>query len=246
MKLDQHFVTDREVLLRIVNLAEIKKDETILEIGPGTGNLTKLLTKKAKKVYVIEKDKNLFSALKKIDSKKLKPILANALKVKLPKFDKVVANIPYSISEALIQRLIYVNFKLAVLLLPEGFAKIISEKKTKLSLISNLFFKIELDRKVFPDSFSPIPKVCSRVILLKPKIPKKNELIFREFLKQTDKKAKNAIREAIIIGRNNFGEKVTKREAKKSLEKFKINKKVASLSLKELEGVKNFIDSLNF
>lgn len=246
MKLDQHFVIDREVLLRMINLAKIHKDETILEIGAGTGNLTKLLVEKAKKVYAIEKDKNLFSELKKIGDKNLKLVFGDALKVQFPSFDKLVANIPYSISEALVQRLIYENFKLGVLLLPEGFVKIISEKKTKLSLISNLFFKTELDIKVFPQSFSPEPKVCSRIVLLKPKISKRNELIFREFLKQRDKKAKNALREAIIRVKSNFGKNITKREAKEFLEKLKINKKVASLSLKELEKIKDFIDSLNF
>jgi 16S rRNA (adenine1518-N6/adenine1519-N6)-dimethyltransferase len=244
MNLDQHFVTDREVLLRVVKLAKIQKDETILEVGAGTGNLTKLLVEKAKKVYAVEKDKKLFLELKKIKNKKLKPILANALELNLSKFDKIVANIPYSISEPLIQKLIYEDFKLAVLLLPEGFVKIISEKKTKFSLISKLFFKIELDREVFPESFYPKPKVLSRIILLRPKIPKKEELIFREFIKQKDKKAKNALREAVIKGSS--GKNITKRKARDFLKDFKINKKVASLSLKELEKVKELTDSLNF
>lgn len=244
MNLDQHFVTDREVLLRVVKLAKIQKDETILEVGAGTGNLTKLLVEKAKKVYAVEKDKKLFLELKKIKNKKLKPILANALELNLSKFDKIVANIPYSISEPLIQKLIYEDFKLAVLLLPEGFVKIISEKKTKFSLISKLFFKIELDREVFPESFYPKPKVLSRIILLRPKIPKKEELIFREFIKQKDKKAKNALREAVI--KSSSGKNITKRKARDFLKDFKINKKVASLSLKELEKVKELTDSLNF
>ena len=246
MKLDQHFVIDREVLLRIIHLARIKKTETVLEIGAGTGNLTKLLVKKAKKVYAIEKDKNLLSELKKIENKNLKIIHANALKITLPKFDKLVANIPYSISEPLIQKLIYEDFKFAVLLLSEGFVKILSEKKTKLSLISNLFFEIELDREVFPESFYPKPKILSRIILLKPKKPKKKEIIFREFIKQKDKKAKNALREAIIKGLNYSGKSITKRETRNFLKDIKTDKKVASLGLRELEEIKNVVESLYF
>ncbi len=243
MELDQHFVIDRKVLLRIVELAKIQKDEVILEIGAGTGNLTKLLVKKAKKLYAIEKDKNLFSELKKISNKNLKLIPGDALKVQFPDFDKLVANLPYSISEPLIQRLIYEDFKLAVLLLPENFVKIISgEKRTKLTEITKTFFELKLDRDVKPESFSPKPRVFSRIIVLIPKKPRnEKELIFMEFLKQTDKKAKNALREAIIKGGNKSGKEITKKEAKKFLRNFKIDKKVARLNLRELEKIKEFI-----
>ncbi|RLJ03045.1 MAG: hypothetical protein DRP14_05360 [Candidatus Aenigmatarchaeota archaeon] len=241
MKLDQHFIIDTKVLLKIAELAKIKKNEIVLEIGAGTGNLTKLLLNKARFVYAIEKDEKLFSELKKINNKKLKPILGNALKINFPNFDKLVADIPYSISEPLIQRLIYEDFKLAVLLFPENFVKTLLEKNTKLSLISKLFFEIKLDQEVFPESFYPKPKVLSRIVLIKPKITEKHELIFREFIKQRDKKAKNALREAIIRG---YGK--TKREVRNILKDFEIDKKVASLNLKELKKIRKFVNSLNF
>ncbi|MCD6274904.1 MAG: hypothetical protein J7J15_02680 [Candidatus Aenigmarchaeota archaeon] len=241
MKLDQHFIIDANVLLKITELAKIKKNEIVLEIGAGTGNLTKLLLNKAKFVYAIEKDEKLFSELKKINNKKLKPILGNALKINFPNFDKLVADIPYSISEPLIQRLIYEDFKLAVLLFPENFVKTLLEKNTKLSLISKLFFEIKLDQEVFPESFYPKPKVLSRIVLIKPKITKKHELILKEFIKQRDKKAKNALREAIIRGSGK-----TKREVRNILKDFEIDKKVASLSLKELKKIRKFVNSLNF
>jgi len=241
MKLDQHFIIDTKVLLKITELAKIKKNEIVLEIGAGTGNLTKLLLNKARFVYAIEKDEKLFSELKKINNKKLKPILGNALKINFPNFDKLVADIPYSISEPLIQRLIYEDFKLAVLLFPENFVKTLLEKNTKLSLISKLFFEIKLDQEVFPESFYPKPKVLSRIVLIKPKITEKHELIFREFIKQRDKKAKNALREAIIRG---YGK--TKREVRNILKDFEIDKKVASLNLKELKKIRKFVNSLNF
>jgi len=241
MKLDQHFIIDTKVLLKITELAKIKKNEIVLEIGAGTGNLTKLLLNKARFVYAIEKDEKLFSELKKINNKKLKPILGNALKINFPNFDKLVADIPYSISEPLIQRLIYKDFKLAVLLFPENFVKTLLEKNTKLSLISKLFFEIKLDQEVFPESFYPKPKVLSRIVLIKPKITEKHELIFREFIKQRDKKAKNALREAIIRG---YGK--TKREVRNILKDFEIDKKVASLNLKELKKIRKFVNSLNF
>jgi len=246
MKLDQHFVTNRKVLLKIVELAKIKKNEVVLEIGAGKGNLTKLLLNKAKVVYAIEKDEKLFSELKKINNKKLKPIFGNALKINFPNFDKIVSNMPYSISEPLIQRLIYEDFKLAVLLLPKNFVKIIiGEKTTKLSLISNLFFEIKVCGDISPVCFYPKPRIWSNIVLLKLKRCKNfKDAIFQEFIKQKDKKTKNALREAIIKAGKKFSRNITKREAKGFLENFEINKKVASLNLKELKEIKNFVNNL--
>ncbi len=244
MKLDQHFVIDKEVLLRVVELTAIQKDEIILEIGAGTGNLTKLLLEKAKLVYAVEKDGDLFLELKKINDKNLKPIPGDALKIKFPKFDKLAANLPYSISEPLMQKLIYENFKLAVLLLPESFANIISgNQRTKLTEIAETFFEVILDKEVMPESFNPQPKTKSRIVMLKPKTPaNREEAVFMEFLKQTDKKAKNALREAVI---KSSGMKITKKEAGKLLTDFKIDKKVARLNLNEIILVKDRICRVN-
>ncbi len=238
VKLDQHFVIDKNILERVTKLAKITKKETILEIGAGTGNLTKFLLKKAGQVYAIELDKSLLPELKKIKDSKLNIISGNALTVKFPKFDKIAANVPYSISEPLLQKLIYNNFKLGVLLLPEKFVKKITSKNTKLSFISNIFFEIQKDLEVPPECFSPKPRVLSRIILLKPK--KTDEPIFADFLKQKNRKVKNALREAIIREKG-----TTKKETKKLLENMRTDKKVASLNLKELERIQEFVRNLN-
>jgi 16S rRNA (adenine1518-N6/adenine1519-N6)-dimethyltransferase len=243
--LDQHFLIDKRILKRILELAELNKKETVLEIGAGKGNLTKLLAKKAKKVCAIEKDESLFNELKKLN-KNIKPILGDALKIEFPRFDKIISNIPYSISEPLIQKLLYHNFKLGVLLVSEKFSRILTGKKrTKLSLISETFFEVEPCDLVSPENFKPKPKVYSRIIILKPKKPSLKDAIFQEFIKQRDKKAKNALREAIIKASSKFGRKVTKREARKIIGDFKIDKKVQNLNLKELEKIKSLIKILN-
>ncbi len=238
VKLDQHFVIDKNILERVTKLAKITKNDIVLEIGAGTGNLTKFLLKKAGKIHAIELDKTLLPELKKIKSSKLNIISGNALTVKFPKFDKIAANVPYSISEPLIQKLIYNDFKLGVLLLPERFVKKIISKNTKLSFISNIFFEIYEDIKVPPECFSPKPRVLSRIILLKPK--KIEEPVFADFLKQKNKKVKNALREAIIREKG-----TTKNEAKELLKNLRIDKKVASLNLKEFERIQEFVRNLN-
>ena len=238
VKLDQHFVIDKNILERITKLAKIAKNDIILEIGAGTGNLTKFLLEKAGQVHAIELDKTLLPELKELKNSKLNIISGNALNIKFPEFNKLVANVPYSISEPLIQKLIYNNFKLGVLLLPEKFVKKITSKNTKLSLISNIFFEICEDIKVSPGCFSPKPHVFSRIILLKPK--KIGEPIFADFLKQKNKKVKNALREAIIREKG-----TTKKEAKELLKNRQTDKKVASLSLRELERIQDFVRNLN-
>jgi len=238
VKLDQHFVIDKNILERITKLAKITKNDIVLEIGAGTGNLTKFLLKEAGKVYAIELDKTLLPELNKIKNTKLKIISGNALNIKFPEFDKIVANVPYSISEPLIQKLIYNNFKLSVLLLPEKFVKKIISRNTKLSFISNIFFEVHLDIEVPSECFSPKPRILSRIILLKPK--KIEEPIFADFLKQKNKKVKNALREAIIREKG-----ITKKEAKKLLKNLQIDKKVASLNLRELKRIQESVRNLN-
>ena len=109
---------DFEIICRIVDAAKIKTNETILEIGAGKGYLTKALAKEAKKVIAVEIDSKLKKYLK---MKKVQVIIGNALEnIHNLQFDKIVSNIPYSISEPLINKLIFENFKVAILTIPKA------------------------------------------------------------------------------------------------------------------------------
>jgi len=252
MRFDQHFVTDEDVLSRIMELADIQEDEVVLEIGPGTGNLTKFLVEGAKKVYAIELDKSLEEDLAGLEKqhKNLEITWGNALDLEWPEFDKMVSNIPYSLSEPLVQKLAFCDFKKAVLLVPRNFSEIVlGRKNTKLAVIAQTFFDIAPDIEVYPDSFSPPPAVGSKVLVISPKKPKTSqEVIFWEFLRQKDKIAKNALREAIIRGYEKEGRKMTKKEAKKAMEVLKCGKnlglRVSCLGMDELLEIRQFLDNL--
>lgn len=227
---DQHFMTDEKMLKKIVSAAKIKSDEIVLEIGAGIGNLTKLLAEKAEKVYAIEKDIALFSTLKKeaAEFSNVEIIIGDALKTDIPKFDKLVSNLPYQICEALVQKLALTEFKLAVICVPEKFAgRILAESGDKnfsvLSIKSQAFFDIKIIAEVPHSCFNPVPRVDSKIVLIAPKKnPKASCLFMQEFLREYDKITKNAIREALIYAASKGKNALTKRGAKSVVSKMKI------------------------
>ena len=112
----QHLMVDRCVLEKICGYAGIKESEIVLEIGAGTGNLTGCLVDKSKFVYAIEKDNVFCGTLKKrfMNHRNIKVLNADALKIDLPGFDKVVSNLPYDISRRITERLLGERFLLGV------------------------------------------------------------------------------------------------------------------------------------
>lgn len=265
---DQHFMIDEKMLKKMVSAAKIKPDETVLEIGAGIGNLTKLLAKKAKKVYAIEKDAALSGALKEETAEfdNVEIVIADALKImetsfpsfsgtsrlktELPQFDKIVSNLPYQICEALLQKLALIEFKLAVVCVPEKFAERISAKAggrnfSVLSIKSQAFFEIKQIADVSRECFMPHPRVDSKIVRLTPrKKPGFQGFFLQEFFREYDKITKNALREALIFASEKSGAKdaFTKRSAKEIVEKMKmapeiLEKRVFSLNENEISSV---------
>ena len=181
MKLDQHFLINEELAKEIVSYLEIKPNESILEIGPGKGMLSKYI----KKATLVELDKDLAKELKKL--KKHKVINRNILKLKL-NHDKIIGNIPYSISEPLINKLLKSKFKLCILMVPEKFLT-----KGLLNLIIPNLLEIKILKTINKDQFSPRPKINSKVIQIKKKQLNNQEKLIKKIYMQSDKKLKNII-----------------------------------------------------
>ncbi|MBS3143704.1 hypothetical protein J4446_02415 [Candidatus Woesearchaeota archaeon] len=182
MKFDQHFLINEELAEEIVSYLKIKPNESVLEIGPGKGILTKFL----QKATLVELDNNLCEELKK-KFPKHKIINKNILKIKL-NYDKIIGNIPYSISEPLINKLLKSDFKLVVLTVPEKFLT-----KGLLSLIIPDLLEIKTLKVIDKKEFSPKPKVNSKVISIKKKSLNKQQKIIKKIYMQSDKKLKNII-----------------------------------------------------
>lgn len=198
-KLDQHFIIDDRILKREAGYAEISPEETILEIGPGIGTLTRFLAQSAKKVIVIEKDKKFERFLSGIPNTEV--IIGDALKIDFPQCDKILSNLPYSISSPLTFKILAQPIKLAVLCYQKEFAeRLIAKPGTKdysrLSVNCAVRADVELLENVSKAKYYPMPKVDSTIVRLTPKkteLPEKFDAITRALFQHKNQKVRNAL-----------------------------------------------------
>ncbi len=170
MRDGQHFMVDEEVLKRVADSARIGMGETVLEIGPGKGALTRELIARGARVVAIEKDRELFRALKEaFPNQEL--VNADALKAEWPPFGKCVSNLPYRISKKFTLKLLRHEFELAVLVLQNEFAeKVAAEPGSReygvVSACAQMCCDVELLDRIPKNAFKPQPKVESRIARL--------------------------------------------------------------------------------
>lgn len=174
--LGQHWLKDRTVLAAIADSADIKPDDTVLEIGPGLGTLTSELLRRAKKVIAVEFDGELARKLPaQFPGKNLEVITSDILSFDLsilPKDYIVVANVPYYITSKIVQLLMTAanKPKIAVLLVQKEVAQRLAAKPGDMSILgvsAQLFAKVSLGSLVPAEYFTPPPKVDSQVVILK-------------------------------------------------------------------------------
>ena len=227
--LGQNFLIDKNILNKIVDITKIK-DEAILEVGPGTGNLTSfILERNPKKFFVIEKDENLISTLNEKFNNKISIINNDILKFNEKKISKdkltVFGNLPYNISTEILCKWIlnldkdHFWFNNLILMFQKEVAeRIISKFNTssygRLSILANWRLEINKICDVKPISFSPKPKVDSSLLFLKPKKkflnfdnPKNLEEITRIFFNHRRKMIKKPFNQ-IFNGNNDIAKKL--------------------------------------
>ena len=210
--LGQNFLIDKNIINKIVNAGNVKNINKILEIGPGTGNLTEYIIKKnPKKFYVIEKDKNLVNLLIEKFGDKINIINKDVLSVSENLISKeeltVFGNLPYNISTQILSKWITeyskkIWYKKLILLFQKEVAdRILAKTNTKkygrLSILSNWNLNVEKIMDISPSCFFPKPKIYSSLLIFTPKKkifklknPKNLEFITRIFFNQRRKKIK--------------------------------------------------------
>lgn len=183
--LGQNLLVDKNIINKIVNL-EILEDQRILEIGPGSGNLTSLINiKNPKSLFLIEKDLRFCNILKEKygNLKNYNIINEDILNFDLNKFkDKdviIYGNLPYNISTQILAKFIKTKkwppfYKKIIFMFQDEVAnRILAKVNTRnfgrLTILSNFRLEIQDTFKISKECFFPVPKVDSRIIVFKPK-----------------------------------------------------------------------------
>jgi len=207
-RLGQNFVINSGIIEKLIDYAEVKPTEVVLEIGSGLGYLTEALTYKARRVIAVEIDRRLVEILEDRlqDKNNVEIISGDILSIELPKFDKVVSAPPYKISSPLIFRILEQQFKTAVLILQKEFAARLQaspgEKEySRLSVMTQLRAQVEILDSVPPKAFYPEPEVNSSIVRLYPK-PKNMEItdheVFELLVRDLFGQRKRMLRKAIF------------------------------------------------
>ncbi len=177
---DQHFLIDRTVVERIAALAD-PGEETVLEVGPGRGVLTRALLSRGARVIAVEIDGELANDLNSLFSEEIAAgqlvlVHGDAIRCQIPPFSMVVSNLPYSASSPIMFRLLATGFSSAVLMFQSEFAhRMVAPTGTpgcgRLSVMVQTYCTVERCFHVSPSAFSPKPQVRSTVVRLIPREP---------------------------------------------------------------------------
>ena len=207
--LGQNFLIDKNILKKIVDVGNINSNDKVLEIGPGTGNLTEYIVKaNPKTIIVVEKDFNLTKLLKNKFKKKVKIINDDILKLSEDFYNEkfiIYGNLPYNISTQILafwclSKKIKVK-KLILMFQKEVADRIVAKVNTKnysrITILSNWKFYIKKLFDINPECFSPRPKIKSSLLEFTPKknivdikYPKNIEKITNIFFSQRRKMVK--------------------------------------------------------
>lgn len=253
---DEHQLIDEKIIKLLINSVQIQSKDILLEIGPGAGNITLELAATGAHVIVIEKNSKWLPILKKrlYQYDNIEILLGDILKYHLPPFNVAVSNLPFSISEAFIQRLTYLTFRSASILVPKNFGEAIvaiegDNNYTKLSLISQLFFNSRIIAEVPSEAYFPQPNTTTCILKIDTKPPENVvDAVQRNILKQTDKKLGNALRESFIQCSKQYKTPSTKKSAttqsKNILGELDPESRIGRLSLTELIKLKSKLSQI--
>lgn len=182
----QNFLVDPNILMKIINIADLKKDDVVLEIGPGIGSLTQMLASKTRLVVAIEYDISFQPALlETLQHHNVQLFFEDALKLDCDAFfkgcplpNKMVSNLPYNIATPLMAKLLeecpFID-EFVITVQKEVAERMTAEIGTKsygsFTLKVNFYAEPKIRAVISPNAFFPAPKVSSSVVKLKRIVP---------------------------------------------------------------------------
>jgi len=249
--LGQNFLIDDNLLKKIILISEVSKDDTILEIGPGLGALTEPLIKKAKKVYAIEIDSTLYKFLSEKFSvyNNCEIINCDILKMDIPSHNKVISNIPYTITGPLFEKVFFNQTPpQGILIIEKSISNRIfltgSYKEfSRISVGVNAYLKPVIKCDISRNSFYPAPKIDLNLIKLVPKeelhtflLEKKRASFFLKFLSGImPYKNKNIVNALSMFFKANKDNNYSKKRISSKLQENNYgNKKIFSYPIEDL------------
>lgn len=226
---DQHFLTDSNVIKKLISALNITKEDNIIEIGSGSGSITKELAKLKVKILAFEIDEKFKPSLDELKEKNanLSITYGNALDHSWKRYNKIIGNIPFSVAESIIQKSIEERVSVLSLLISDNLRNTLYSD-SKLGLIANLFFNMDIIEEVPSESLSPSPKVDCWIVKLDRKEPKdKAERILRNILTKN-----GTIKNAIIYSLMKEGN--TKNQSKEILKNMNIHPDILMKPVKRI------------
>ena len=215
---DQHFLKNDDIIYKLIEVSNLSKNDVVVEIGPGKGNITEKIAPKVKHLYCIELDTRLKPFLDVICKKynNVEVIYNNILDTYIPECTKIITALPYSILEPFMNKMLKCQFKELIMITGSRFVEsVLNNEINRLSLMVNCFFDMEKIMDISPDNFYPSPRVMSAMttLTLKTEFKNKLELFFRKMFLLRNKKIKNCLIESLIA--TDFCK--TKREARETI-----------------------------
>lgn len=256
LELDQHFLIDKEIINTIIKSANIEKTDNVIEIGAGTGNITKELAKQANKVLALEIDQQFEPYLSKLPNNitvkytdafhffrgkqaikkhtRFEKDILSKLEFDKVGYSKIVAAMPYALCEPIAHSLLYVyDYDLAVWIVPSGFVKYLLEHPIPRSMV-----EVKVIQDIPKSAFQPQPNTTSKLIVIRPKkikLPSEaDQYLARSLYLLEPMKLKNALREALIKLNSKLGKMLTKKQAKSIVSKFDLSKEILDTKVHDL------------
>jgi 16S rRNA (adenine1518-N6/adenine1519-N6)-dimethyltransferase len=258
-RMGQNQVIDPSFLKKMIDYANVTERDVVLEIGAGVGNLTLMLADRARTVIAVEKDEKLVEILRKRlkGRTNVRLLQGDFLDMDLPEFNKIVSNLPYSISSEIMFRLLEFNFDLAVLMFQKEFAERLvakpgSENYGRLTVNTYYRAEVELLEEVPPTAFFPQPKVSSAIVRLKPRKPPftvKEEKVFSDVVRALFQHRRQLVRNALLHSFSEIfpGKKMDKSEIRsflnESLPRKLLETRVVDLTPENFGEIANLITS---
>ena len=207
IELGQHHLVDERVISQIIQSLGINTNEVVLELGSGTGKITKLISELSGFVHSYEVDPDLFrsTCLNCRDRSNVKLYNSDLFRSNAAEFDVFFSNLPYSRSKEIIKWLSCHKFRRGVIMIQDEFAaKMFSQPGQRnfcaISVISQYSFELELIATVPPEAFVPPPQVTSKII----RLIHKNNMLTRAGLNKIELLFHNK-RKQLSNSNRNFG-----------------------------------------